>query len=199
MTALAESCSLSEKMKITVYPEALEKFSEGHVKFYSRYACFVLKTLKKPSFQNFLHWMLRRENIEEHMVNDVQVRVLPFKRKNGNGLAGHCDTGKGKIQIYPRTLKFCAKLRKEFGKKGFLSYVRIRARAALIHELLHLKYEKDEEIVRELTKEYSVILTRNRPSHSTGLLNLYNMIFNPKAMTDGQACQTNACVFRSSG
>ncbi len=183
---------LSDKMKITVHPEKLEKFSQQHIDFYSKYASFVLKTLKRPSFQKFLSWMLRKENIQEHMVRDVQVRVLPLKRKNGNGLAGNCDTNKGTIQIYPRTRKFCARLRREFGKDGLLSYVRIRARAALIHELLHLKYGKDEEKVREATKEYTAIFTRNRLSQNSDLFNLYSIVFKPQTTMNTRACRTNA-------
>jgi len=120
------------------------------------------------------------------------VRVLPLKRKNGNGLAGNCDTNKGTIQIYPRTRKFCARLRREFGKDGLLSYVRIRARAALIHELLHLKYGKDEQKVREATKEYTTIFTRNRLSHNSALLNLYSIVFTPQTTMNTHTCRTNS-------
>lgn len=180
MSMLTETHSLSNKMKIIVNPEKPEKFSQKHVSFYMKYASFVFRTLRRPSFQKFLRWMLRKENIEEQMVRDVQVRVFPFRRKNGNGLAGNCNTSIGKIQIYPKTLKSCQELMQEFGKDKFISYAGSRARAALIHELLHLKYANDEEKVRELTKEYFAVFTQNRPAQSSHVPSIYSMIFKTK-------------------
>ena len=87
VSTLTEMRLLSNKMKITVHPEKLERFSKKRVGFYLKYASFVFRTLRRPSFQEFLSWMLRKENIEENMLRDVEVRVLPFKKKNGNGLA----------------------------------------------------------------------------------------------------------------
>lgn len=170
------------KMKITVHAEKLKKSSQHHVGFYMKYASFVFRSLRRPSFQKFLRWMLRKENIEEHMIRDVQVRVFPFQRKNGNGLAGNCSTNRGKIQIFPKTLKFCQKLMQKFGKDKFTLYVRSRARAALIHELLHLKYANDEEKVRELTKEYFAVFTQNRTTQNSHISSIYNMIFKPKTI-----------------
>jgi hypothetical protein len=168
-------------MKIAVNSEKLEVFSQKQVGFYMKYASFVFRTLRRPSFQKFLRWMLRRENIEERMVRDVQVRVFPLRRKNGNGLAGNCNTDRGKIQIYPRSLKFCQELMEELGKDKFILYAGSRARAALIHELLHLKYVNDEERVRELTKEYFAVFTQNRPEQSSHIPSICNRIFNAKA------------------
>jgi hypothetical protein len=175
---------LSNKMKITIHPEKPENPSQKQVGFYMKYASFVLGTLRRPSFQKFLSWMLRKENIQEHMVKDVQVAVFPFKRKNGNGLAGHCNTNMGRIQIYPKTLKFCQELMQERGKDKFKSYAGSRARAALIHELLHLKYVNDEEKVRELTREYFAVFAQNRPAQNSHISGIYNMIFRPEAVED---------------
>lgn len=172
---------LSNKMKITVHPEKIEDPSQKQVGFYMKYASFVLRTLRRPSFQKFLSWMLRKENIEEHMVRDVQVAVFPFQRKNGNGLAGHCNTNRGRIQIYPKTCKFCQELIQECGKDKFISYAGSRARAALIHELLHLKYANDEEKVRELTREYFAVFAQNRSAQNSHVPSIYNMIFRSEA------------------
>ncbi|MCJ7431670.1 hypothetical protein MUO83_10740 [Candidatus Bathyarchaeota archaeon] len=172
---------LSNKMKITVHPEKIEDPSQKQVGFYMKYASFVIRTLRRPSFQKFLSWMLRRENIEEHMVRDVQVAVFPFQRKNGNGLAGHCNTNRGRIQIYPKTCKFCQELIQECGKDKFISYAGSRARAALIHELLHLKYANDEEKVRELTREYFAVFAQNRSAQNSQVPSIYNMIFRSEA------------------
>jgi hypothetical protein len=189
---------LSKKMKITVPSARLERFSSRHVNFYSKYASYVFKALSKPSFQKFLSWMLKRENIEEQMITDVHVRVLPFRKKNGNGLAGNCDIQNGIIQIYPRTRKFCTRLKREFGKNGFLSYVRIRARAALIHELLHLKYGRNEEKVRQATKEYTATFSRKRLSQNPALLTLYAVLFQTHGETiKGESTRTRVYLQRS--
>lgn len=178
---------LSGRMRIIVERGKLERFPRKRVRFYMKYASFVLKTLRKPSFQKFLEWMLREENMEGQTIKNVHVRVLPFKRKNGNGLAGNCNTGEGRIRIYPRTLKFCRILVKKFGKESFLSYVKHRARAALIHELLHFKYAKDETKVRELTKQYFLVLTQDRLSNKPGTRDVYDMIFKPQSAMNASA------------
>ncbi len=169
--------NLSDRIEITARTERLRKSSVEHVEFYQKYAAFVLRTLKKPLFQKFLYWMMKKENIEAEAIRKVEVRILPFKKKNGNGLAGNCNTYVGRIQIYPKTRKFCQKLMRELGKGSFVAYVRIRARAALIHELLHLKYEKNETRVRELTKEYSLIFTRNRFKKDANIGSINRILF----------------------
>jgi len=121
--------------------------------FYTKYAAVVLKTLKKPLFQKFLNWMMKRENIDETMVKNVQVKVFPFLKKNGRVLAGRCSA-KGEIRIFPKRLSFFRKLMRNCRKEKLYYYIKSRAQAALIHELLHLKYLCDEEKVRELTRKY---------------------------------------------
>jgi hypothetical protein len=172
---------LSSKIKITVGPGKTEGFSQRHVGFYMNYSSFVFRTLRRPTFQKFLQWMLRRERIEAQMVGAVDVRVFPLRRKNGKGLAGNCDTARGKIRIYPKTIKFCREFTHKFGKSTLLMYAGSRARAALIHELLHLKYATDEKRVRELAKEYFFAFTRNKPSSSSQPLSIYEMVFRAKA------------------
>jgi len=167
-------------MRISVDHEKLERFSSNDVKFYLKYSSFVFKALKKPSFQKFLRWMLKQEKIEEQIVSAVQVKVLPFRRKNGNAVAGKCNTAKGRIRIYPKTVKFCQIFKQKFGRNNLLAYAGNRARAALIHELLHLKYAKDEKTVRELAKEYFCIFTQNQCTQSSRSLFIYRMIFNAK-------------------
>lgn len=198
MSACTDAGLFSDRMRIAARPEKLEKFSEEHAVFYTKYASFVFKTLRKASFQRFLGWMLRKENIEEQKVTDVQVRVLPFKRKNGNGLAGNCNADRGKIQIYPRTMKFCRKLIQEFGKDGFISYVKSRARTALIHELLHLKYAKNEPKVRELTKGYFAIFARNQRTYNSQVASVHRMIFEPVIVENVPNGRVNAPVVSGS-
>jgi hypothetical protein len=179
---LEETHSLSSKMKITVDPEKFDNFSQSHVSFYMKYSSFVFRSLFRSSFQKFLYWMLKRENIEEQMVRAVHVKVFPLRRKNGKGLAGKCDPAKGKIRIYPKTLKFCQIFTQNFGKNTLLLYAGNRARAALIHELLHLKYVEDEKTVRELTKEYFCIFTRKQSAQSSRALCICTMIFTAKSV-----------------
>jgi hypothetical protein len=85
--------------------------------------------------------------------------LFPSRKKNGNGLAGKYN-GKGEIFIYPKRLEFCRKLIQNDGKEKVYSYLKNRARATLIHELLHVKYSSDEEKVRELTREYLNMFTQ---------------------------------------
>jgi hypothetical protein len=180
MLMLEKTVPLSSKMRISVDHEKLENFSQNHVKFYLKYSSFVFKALKRPSFQKFLHWMLKKEKIEEQTVSAVQVNVLPFRRANGNVVAGKCNTARGRIMIYPNTIKFCQIFKQKFGRSTLLAYAGNRARAALIHELLHLKYAEDEKTVRELSKEYFCVFTQKQCTQSARSLFIYTMIFNAK-------------------
>jgi hypothetical protein len=177
---LENNFQLSSKMRISVDAAKLESFSQSHVKFYLKYSSFVFKVLKKHSFQKFLRWMLKKEKIEEQIISAVQVKVLPFRRKNGNGVAGKCNTARGRIRIYPKTIRFCQVFKQKFGRSTLLAYAGNRARAALIHELLHLKYAEDEKTVRELAKDYFCIFTQKQCNQSARLLFINTMIFNTK-------------------
>ena len=108
--------------------------------------------------------MIKREKIKENMIKDIQVRVFPFQKENGNGLAGRYKS-KGEILIYPKNFEFCQDLARKYGKKKALSYIKNRAQAALIHEFLHAKYSSDEELVRKLTKKYFNIFAENQNTH----------------------------------
>lgn len=176
MSALAETSPLCHKMKITVNPEKLVKFPEKHVSFYMKYASVVFGTLKEPRFLKFLRWMLKKENITQDKVTNVEVVVIPFRKKNGNGLAGRCNS-KGEIRIYPKRLKFCRKLIQKCGKERIYSYIKNRARAALIHEVLHVKYSNDEEKVRKLTRKYFNIFTEHRNKQNSDASNILKMLF----------------------
>ncbi len=179
---LEETRSLSNKMKITIDFEKFDALSQNHVRFYMKYSSFVLRSLKRPSFQKFLYWMLRRENIDEQTIRAVHVKVFPLRRKNGKGLAGNCTPAKGKIRIYPKTLKFCRIFMQKFGKSTLLTYAGNRARAAVIHELLHLKYVEDEKTVRELAKEYFFVFIQKQPVQNSTKLWVYTHIFKAKAV-----------------
>lgn len=120
--------------------------------------------------------------MDEQMVRAVHVKVFPLRRKNGKGLAGKCAPAKGKIRIYPKTLKFCQVFKQKFGKTTLLAYAGNRARAALIHELLHLKYVADEKTVRELAKEYFFVFIQKQFVQGSNRLLVYTLIFKAKTV-----------------
>ena len=168
---------LSSKIRVTVQPEKMVRLSEKYVRFYTKYASIAFKSLKKPKFQKFVRWMLRREKMEAHIVETVQVRVFPFQKKNGNSLAGRCHVRTGEIRIYPKKLESCRKLVQKFGKEKAHSYIKNRAKASLIHEILHLKYSSDEERVRELTRKYLTLFFKHRNTQNSDAHNILKMLF----------------------
>jgi hypothetical protein len=124
--------------------------------------------------------MLESENIKEKTINTVDIKVFPATIKNGFNLVGKCDTSRGKIHIYPKTFNFCTQLQKKHGKQVLVSFVGNRARATLIHELLHLKYVSDEERVRELTDRYFSVYVKKQVAKNSNLLPLHDLIFDSK-------------------
>lgn len=167
---------LSNKIQISACSQRLEGFSSRHVKFYAKYANVTFKTLGNPLFQRFLDWMMRRESIEECKVVNVQVRMFPFRRENGKGLAGKFSR-KGEIFIYPKRLEFCRRLVRDFEKEMVYFYIKARAMATLIHELLHVKYSSDEDKVRRLTRKYFCIFAEHRGVSDVDAKRVTNIIF----------------------
>jgi hypothetical protein len=163
-------------MRITARSKKLAASSENNVSFYKKYASVVFDTLREPLFQKFLNWMLRKEGIKEQEVKDVQIRMFPFIKENGNGLAGKCNS-KGEIQLYPKKRDFFRKQIKELRKGNVSFFIRSRARVALIHELLHLKYVSDEKKVRELAEKYFKIFTKHQHRQNSDIRNIAKMIF----------------------
>jgi len=157
---------------------------ESNASFYSKYSSLTYKALRRKSFQNFIDRMLILENIDETTVNTIDINVYPAPRKNGNNIAGKCNIVKGKIRIFPKPIKFCIGFRNKFGKDTLFSYAGNRARAALIHELLHLKYASDEIRVRELTKTYFSAYLRRRPQPNSNAVLIYKMLFFSRKLTN---------------
>lgn len=177
-----EKLLLSNKMMISPSDDReFHDFSEDHVRFYARYSSFVFKTLQKPVFQKFVYWMLKKENIDKRAVRAVYINVLPSRKKNGQSIAGKCDPSRGRIRIYPKTINFCQMFKHKFGRHTLFMYAGNRARAALIHELLHLKYTTDETTVRELSEEYFYIFTHKQSVEDSNTLGIYMMLFKTKS------------------
>ena len=127
--------------------------------------------------------MLLTENIEEKIVNTVDIKIFPAPRKKGFNIVGKCDTFRGRICIYPKTFNYCYAFRKKYGKNYLFSFVGNRARAALIHELLHLKYISDEKKVQELTGIYFSEYIQKRFDKNSNLISLQDLIFASKKHT----------------
>ncbi|MCW4029577.1 MAG: hypothetical protein NWE92_08020 [Candidatus Bathyarchaeota archaeon] len=145
--------------------------------FYLKYSRFTLKALSKSVFQEFLSDMLKLEKISQKSIDSIRIEFFPALRKNGLTIAGKCNTLKGKIRIYPKPLKFCDAFRKEYGQYLLVAYAGNRARAALIHELLHLKYGSDEVGVRKLTEEYYSQLFENEYANNSKALHVCKLLF----------------------
>jgi len=169
--------------KIKIAPENEQTSFSKHFGFYQNYSLFILKALRKSSFQEFLYRMLLSENIKEKNVNTVDIKVFPAPRKNGFNIVGKCDTFKGRIRIYPKTFNYCSEFRKKYGKDFLFTFVGNRARAALIHELLHLKYISDEKKVKELTDIYFSAYMEKRLEKNSNLVSLHGLIFASKKHT----------------
>src|SRR4030042_1791772 len=176
---LKQTCVLSSKIKIVAEPDKAA-LPERHVWFYTKYSSFTLRALNKGSFQKFLVWMLTLEEIKETNVNSVDIKVFPIQGEKGHSVAGKCDTYRGKIRIYPKPVKFCTTFSKAFGRNILFTYAGNRARAALIHELLHLKYTDNEAKVRELTKHYYAAYTKKQFANKPVATSMYNLIFDAK-------------------
>ena len=153
---------LSNKIRVVSNPRKLEACPEKRLQFYTDYASAVSDTLRKPLFQKFLHWIMKREQIEKMAVKDIQVRVFPFEKENGKPVAGRCNTDDGVILIFPKRRSFLRKKLQNHNKEKVRFYLKSRAMAALIHELLHMKYEGNESKVRRLTKKYFGIFIRHQ-------------------------------------
>jgi hypothetical protein len=149
----------------------------SHSEFYGKYAVVVFRCLRKPVFLKFVNWILKREEIQEEQVKSVQIKMFPSVKSNGNSLIGKCNP-QGEVFLYPKKLAVCKKKFQKMNPEGFRKYVEGRARASLIHELLHLKYENDENKVKRLTKKYFTIFHRNQNSEQSGLTKYKDMIFN---------------------
>ena len=171
-----QKLKLTSKIRMVANPQKVVKASERRLRFYTKYADFVLKTLKKPLFQKFLNWVIKRENIEGHMVKNIEVRVFPFKKENGKRLAGRWNS-KGEILIYPKRLDFFRKMMRNGKKETVYFYIKCRAMATLIHELLHVKYLDDENNVRELTRKYFNIFIQRQNTQNSNASGIQKMLF----------------------
>ena len=125
---------------------------DANLEFYGNYANYVSNCLRKPIFQRFLTWVMKREKIQKEKIKNVQIRMFPLMKQNGNYLIGKCNS-KGEVFLYSEKLRAFRKKRKKISLKCLREYVRGRAMTSLIHELLHIKYRSSEQKVKDLTKK----------------------------------------------
>lgn len=171
-----EKIKLENKIRVVKNQKKFDSSTKNHRLFYTKYAFIVSRTLRKPIFQNFLKWLINKEQIEKKLVKDIQIRVFPFIKRNGKSIAGRC-TSSGIIRIFPKRKRFLRKKLQNHKKEKVKSYIKSRAMAGLIHEILHIKYEGNEHEVRKLTKRYFNIFIRNQNSNPNKVNNLQKMLF----------------------
>jgi hypothetical protein len=168
---------LSNKIRVVFNRKKAANCPEKRLWFYKKYASVVSATLRKPLFQRFLRWIIKREKIEKRVVKDIQIRVFPFQKENGKSLAGRCNQEEGIILLFPKKRKFLQKkMENDEGEKAWF-YIKNRARAALIHEILHVKYEGNESKVRQLTKKYLGIFISPKNTSTKKRNELQKMLF----------------------
>ena len=144
---------ISNKIRITNKQHKDEMFSEKKRNHYKNLARYTFKILKDPMFQHFIYEIIHKENIPTNKVTDIQVKTFPLKKNNGHWLVGRCNK-KGVISIFPKELGVLQNLRKKWRDNKVNFFIKCRARATFIHELLHIKYSGKEREVRKLTEKY---------------------------------------------
>jgi len=169
------------KIGVDYLVQEVPEVDEKQAGFYRKYAAVTDKTLRRPSFLGFLGWMLREENIEGNMISRIKVMMFPFRNGKGNGLAGRI-TAKGEIFLYPKRKEFCCKLMREFEKNNVFFFIKARAMATLIHELLHLRYARDENMVRQKTEEYLQIFIWEEYMRDVETRSILKMLFSSEAV-----------------
>lgn len=146
---------LARRMTIRIASQHPPAMKSHTLQWYREYAAIVLSALQHPRFQRFLTWLLQHEHIPVQHIKAIQVRLFPRIKANGHHLKG-AATSHGIITLYPHTIPTTSQA-KDVPPSDVFSrkYVQWRARATLIHELLHYKYRHREQRVRQLTHQYT--------------------------------------------
>jgi hypothetical protein len=153
------------------------KKKDTDLEFYGKYSFFIFKSLKKPIFQKFVSLILQKENIKKEKIKNIQIHMFPSIKENGNSLAGKCNS-KGEVFLFPKKINTCKKIKQKLNSNFLMKYLQYRARASLIHELLHLKYTDNEDKVKVLTKKYFTLFQKKEGSNSLDFKKYNEMIFN---------------------
>jgi hypothetical protein len=152
---IIQGVSLSRRMKIRYSPRDQSPIKQQTLQGYTKYAEAVLSALRHSRFQQFLGWLLRCEHIPLQQIKAIHIRTFPRTKANGRHLNGTASS-KGIIALYPPAIPKNAGDGNAHPSEEFsLTYVQWRARATLIHEILHYKYRHREYHVRQLTQQYT--------------------------------------------
>jgi len=76
-------------------------------------------------------------------VKDIQIRVFLFQKENGKSVAEKRNNS-GVILIFPKKRGFFHKKIQDNKKEKVRFYLKTRAKTAMIHELLDIKYDSNE-------------------------------------------------------
>jgi hypothetical protein len=146
-------------------------YTPHNVQAYERFAHLATQALKDPTYQRFLCRVITREQIVDTQIAHIHVKTFPHVKSNGRRLVGRSN-GDGEIALYPQRLRRIRTMRRRWGIEASRLYVKSRARAALLHELLHLKYRNREQTVRALTRRYfRAYQKRIRPENDAVIMN----------------------------
>lgn len=169
-----QGLNLTSRMTILCHPQNQPKMRKRTRQWYRGYAEAVFSALQHSRFQLFLGWLLRHEHIPLQHIKAIHIRTFPRTKANGRYLNG-TSTGKGIITLYPVAMGKNVKNKDIHPSETFsLRYVQWRARATLIHEILHLKYRHHEPRVRQLTQQH---IQRCMQPKTRRMKRVFNRIF----------------------
>lgn len=136
--------------------DLMQKFHPTQLDFYHLQAKFIAKILGDPQFQKFLeNCVIKKEDIPRNKIKEIAIMRLPSKKyRKSLGLAARYNVKTYQIRIYPYKVK-------DDPKEPITSKDRVptplaflkRVIRAIIHEVLHAKYNRDYARKKGLTEE----------------------------------------------
>jgi len=160
-------------VRLTYPPQDLVSlFSESERKFYLYYSEFVSSELSETGVQDFLHFVIEKEEISLSEIEDIRVMRYPFedseaKREHANRpprfegvvyFSQYVQSAKT-IDIYPprfnsehiRNMAAKQVWNDEEMRFYLFCYEPVRT---LVHEILCIKYRENGDTVKELSQKY---------------------------------------------
>ena len=157
-------------------PGLLVKYSRKEREFFFDYANFVLRLIEDPDVERRIRTILEIESIRLERLDDLRVMVFPagpIRGRPDRMLHGSYSHSAAQISLYPLKLPrdwvrhdgsdlFRASFESlSERKRRLLLEIAHSAVSTLVHEVLHVKFEKrgllpyvEEAIVRKLEKQY---------------------------------------------
>jgi hypothetical protein len=175
-------------VRLTYPPQDLASlFSESERKFYLNYSEFVSSELSETDVQDFLHFVIEKEEISLSEVEDIRVMRFPFedseaKREHANRpprfegvvyFSQYIPSIK-RIDIYPP--RFNSEHIRNMAAKQIWNDEEMRYYLfcyepvkTLLHELLHIKRRENEGAIKKLSQKYMIyfeIKTKGKVKYS---------------------------------